>query len=72
MFFDVILNFLQKKLNGLLLGLSNFIHVISPSLYGRWLLNLDIMLATLIKNVAKLFLAVLTVLDLLGVRKIVW
>jgi hypothetical protein len=71
MFFDLILNFFQKKLNGLLLGLSNFIHVFSPSFYGRWFLNFDVMFVTLIKNVTKLLLAVLTVLDLLGVWKIV-
>ena len=72
MFFDLILNFFQKKLNGLLLGLSNFIHVFSPSFYGRRFLNFDVMFVTLIKNVTKLLLAVLTVLDLLGVWKIIW
>ena len=72
MFFDVILNFFQKELNGLFLGLLNFSNVVLPSLDRCWLLNFDVMFVTLIKNVAKLFLAFLTVLDLLGVRKIVW
>ena len=72
MFFDVILNFFQKELNGLFLGLLNLSNVVLPSLDRRWLLNFDVMFDTLIKNVAKLFLAFLTVLDLLGVRKIVW
>ena len=72
MFFDVILNFFQKELNGLFLGLLNFVNVVLPSLDRRWLLNFDVMFGTLIKNVAKLFLAFLTVLDLLCVWKIVW
>jgi hypothetical protein len=71
MFFDVILNFFQKELNGLFLGLLNFVNVVLPSLYGNWLLDFDVMLGALIKNVIKFFLAVFTVLDLLCVWKIV-
>lgn len=71
MFFDVILNFFQKKLNGLFLRLLNFSNVVLPSLYGSWLLNLDVMLIALIKNVIKSFFTFFTVLDLLCVWKIV-
>lgn len=71
MFFDVILNFFQKKLDGLFLGLLNSSNVVLPSLNGNWFLNFDVMLIALIKEEIKFFLAVLTVLDLLGVRKIV-
>jgi len=71
MLLDVILNFLQKQLDGLFLRLLNLSNVVLPSLYRSWFLNFDVMLVALIKNVAKFLLTFFTVLDLLSVRKIV-
>jgi len=72
LFLDIILNFFQKELYGLFLRLLNSLNVFSPSLNRGWFFNFDIMFVTLIEDVIKFFLAILTVLDLLSVWKIVW
>jgi len=72
MFFDIILNFFQKELNGLFLGLLYLSNIVLPSLYGCWFFNFDVMFLALIENVAKFFLAFFTILDLLCVWEIVW